>query len=267
MNNEKHTLLQPEVIRKVLQSFWNDVLEITITKSGVALAVPLCYPDGWQVVLEFQQLTPGYFRVSDHGRTLHWLVGTGQNVESSAVSHVLSERMKAFQLQRDGWELFREIHFPLTGVDIQLFAEGLVSIAHLFYLYEPSPKTLNVAQETVAKVFQEHKITPQRGLKLNGHIEKQIRVDFYADIAHPVALEVVSRRTNLVSYMEQWGFRWGDLCDSIPNLLPAMVFDPDNTEMDPTSRSIGESVCKLFCPYVETDRIHNFLLQATTNHN
>jgi len=38
---------------------------------------------------------------------------------------------------RCGFELFREIRLPLDGLDVQLFAESLVSIAHLVYRYEP----------------------------------------------------------------------------------------------------------------------------------
>ena len=259
MNTESTEIPTSDAIRQILQDFWSDMLEIVPTSAGLSLAVPLCYPDGWQILFDIRPGTPGLIRLSDNGRTLHWLAGAGQNIEADRVKSLLLERAAAFQLQRDGWELFRDIRLPLKGLDIQLFAEGLTDIAHLFYLYEPVPKTQNVVRETVERVFHERAIQVQHDMRLDGILEKRIKVDYFAEINKPVAVEIISRRGNITSYMEQWGFRWGDLCSLKPDLMPAMIFDPAVSEMDETALLIGNAVCKLFCAYSETDRIHDFL--------
>jgi len=240
------------------------MLEVAPSAAGLSLAVPLCYPDGWQVLLDLRPSTPGVVRISDNGRTLHWLAGAGQNIEADSIKALLGERIDAFHLHRDGWELFRDLRLPLQGMDVQLFAEGLVDIAHLFFLYAPAPKTQNVVRETVERVFSERAIPVQQDARLDGKLEKKIKVDYFAAILRPVAIEVISRRGNITSYMEQWGFRWGDLRGMNPELMPAMIFDPTVTEIDDTAISIGNSVCTLFCPYDEPDRIHDFLQRAGT---
>lgn len=38
-----------------------------------------------------------------------------------------------------------------------------------------------------------------------------------------------------------------------PNLVKAMVFDPDNQKWDAASLRIGEKACDVFTPYTEAD--------------
>jgi uncharacterized protein YjhX (UPF0386 family) len=259
---EPSELPTPEVIRRVLEEFWAETLEVAATPAGLSLAIPLCYPDGWQILLDLRPLTPGVVRLSDSGRTLHGLAGGGQNIEAARIKELLIERAEAFHIQRDGWELYRDARLPLAGMDIHLFAEGLADISRLCNLYEATPKTRNVVRETVERVFQERAIPVQQGIRLDGKLEKHIQVDYFARMNRPIAMEVISRRDNITPFMEQWGFRWRDLCDLTPNLLPAMIFDPAVSELDETALSIGNSVCELFCAYDETNRINAFLESA-----
>lgn len=69
-------------LRGLLTSFWDEVLEIESTPRGLLFTMPASYPDGWQVVLELSQKTPKGFRLSDRGKTLTWLTGQGQNIET-----------------------------------------------------------------------------------------------------------------------------------------------------------------------------------------
>jgi hypothetical protein len=234
-------------------------LEIAVTKSGISLAVPLSFPDGWQVLFDLEPLTPRAVRVTDCGRTLQWLAAAGQNIEGEGLVTMLNERICTFELQRDGWELYRELALPLAGVDLHLFGEALVSIAHLNYLHEPASKPPNVARQTVEKVFREREIVPSQRHPLDGKVEKDIRVDYYIEARRPVAMEVLGRRGIITGYMEQWGFRWRDLRDAHPALMPVMVYDPAVQEVDGLAQAIGESECELFCPYSETERIHAVL--------
>jgi hypothetical protein len=254
--------LHADTVRQALAAFWGESLEVATTGSGVALAVPLCFPDGWQVTFEIQSFTPNVVRVTDSGRTLQWLAGTGQSIETAHVAGLLKERLKLFHIQRDGWELYRELRLPLEGVDLHLFGEALVSIAYLNYLHEPASRGPNVARQTVETIFRDRNLQPLVRHPLDGKLERGIRVDYYVDAVHPVALEVIGRRGSITGYMEQWGFRWRDLRDAHPCLMPVMIYDPAVQEVDGLAQTIGEAECELFCPYSETERIHAVLEKA-----
>lgn len=256
-------LLNPITVRQSLESFWSGMLEIAETRTGIALAVPLCRPDGWQIIVEVDELTPKAARLTDRGRILHWLAGAGQNVDGPGFCSLVNDRLRTFDLKRDAWEIYREVSLPLQGIDLHLFGEALVNIANLGNLHEPVARTQNIAEQTVEKVFADRQLRPQRNQTLSGCVEKKVRVDFYLDdTAHPVAVQVLNRRGSVTSYMEQWGFRWRDLRDATPTLLPAMIYDPATQEIDATAKAIGESVCELFCPYHETEKLHDLLARA-----
>ena len=165
-------------------------------------------------------------------------------------------------MQRDGFELLREIHLPLDGLDVQLFAESLVSIAHLVYRYESYNPPESQADKTLQQVFKERQCEPRRNVELDGEIEKRIRVDYLVESKRVVACQVVRRRATLLPYMEQWGFRWNDIHRRNPSLLRAMVYDPDKQDWDETALRIGREVCELFCPYFETETLHGFFDKA-----
>jgi len=254
--------LQPDAIRQALETFWGEMLEIAPTKSGLSLAVPLCFPDGWQLLIDLKPLTPKTVRITDQGRTLQWLAGMGQKVDAPGLEVLLNERVKTFGLVHEGWELYRDVVLPVQGVDLHLFGEAMVSIAHLHYLYEPASKAQNVARQTVEKVFREMELSPTQNRKLDGRLEKGIKVDYYLEAKVPVAVEVLGRRGAITDYMEQWGFRWRDIKEAHQTLLPVMIYDPAVQDVDETAQAIGESVCELFCPYSETERIHGVLDKA-----
>jgi hypothetical protein len=46
------------------------------------------------------------------------------------------------------------------GVEIQLFAQALISIAHLFYRLEPEPIVENVADRALQRIFQDRSLQP-----------------------------------------------------------------------------------------------------------
>ena len=256
------TTLHPDAVRASLQQFWGDVLEIAPGPAGLTLAMPVSQPDGWQIVVELRQLTPGYIRLSDEGRTLQGLAGQGQNIEAEGFRVLLQQRMEAFHLSRDGRELYRDLHLPVEGMDIHLFAEGLAGVAHLCCLHQPAAKTEDVVGATVERAFRDHHLSFERSHRLSGVIERKVIVDYYAELRHPVAVQLLHRRGDVTGLMEQWGFRWHDLKTAHPRLAPAMIYDPAVSAIDGTARSIGESVCTLFCAYYETERIHEYLTQA-----
>lgn len=252
-------ILQPEILRENLHAFWRESLEIAATPTGFEFAVPQTYPDGWQIALRLDPVTPTTVRLSDGGKTLWQLAQTGQNIDAEVTALRLRELIDAFKLQRDGWDLFRFIPWPAGGAEIHLFAEALVSIAHLAYLHDPAPKSPNVARQMVEKILRERAIPAQTNHRLEGRVEKRIVVDYFASPHRSVAVQVLARRGAVTSYMEQWGFRWRDLHDAHPRLLRVMLYDPAVQDVDTTSAAIGEAVCDFFGPYHDTARLNEIL--------
>jgi hypothetical protein len=256
-------LLTPENCREALRRFWDDQTDVVGTSRGVAMALPLMYPDGWQVQVFLEPVSVSRAKITDRGQTLKRLQEAGVNFDAGQTKVLLDEKKRVFELQHDGFELFREIHLPLEGMDVQLFAESLASIAHLVYRYEPYTPSESPADRTLQQVFRERQWQPKRNFELDGELEKRVRVDYYIETREPLACQVVRRRAPLLPYMEQWGFRWADLRRRHPTLRRAMVYDPDKQEWDETSLRIGREVCDMFLPYFETGSIHAFLDQAT----
>jgi hypothetical protein len=184
------------------------------------------------------------------------------NFQAGLTAALLTERKTIFELQQDGFELQRGIRLPVDGLDVQLFAESLVSIAHLVYRFEAVQPSESAADKVLRQVFKERDLTPRENVEIDGEIEKRIRVDYLVENTRPVACQVVRRRAPLLPYMEQWGFRWSDLHRRNPRLMRAMIYDPDKQEWDETTLNIGRQVCDLFCPYSETHTIHEFLDRA-----
>lgn len=177
----------------------------------------------------------------------------GVNVDPRAKSthQIFEQRKKAFGIIQEGFELKSNIKLPLDGADIQLFTESLLSIGYLTYRHEAAEETDLATVTSVRRLFQDHYLKPKENYALDGAIEKRIRVDFYLSGKRPLAIQAVKRRGQILGYMEQWAWRWTDLQSSQPDLLGAMVYDPDQQEWDQTSLDIGRLVCDIFCPYYE----------------
>ncbi len=116
-------------IRSTLKDFWDDVLEIEATSSGVAVAMPVMLPDGLQVVIHLEQVAERQALLTDKGETLSRLVAEGMRVDSGKTGELLGGMLATHELSRDDYELRRSITMPPQGIDLQLFAESLVSIA------------------------------------------------------------------------------------------------------------------------------------------
>jgi len=251
--------LKPESIRAILQSFWSDALEIGQTRQGLSLALPQTFPDGWQLVVDLDDQLPSGVKITDRGRTLSWLSSQGQNTDSDALKRHLRSICQECEVERDGLELFQWFPKGIDAVQIHLFAEAMVNVAHLYYLRDLKPRTLDVVDRTLLRVFRDHNVEALKGRSLDGQTRKKVKVDYLIERPMPIAFQMIRQHGRVLSTMERWGFRWNDLKARTPSLKPAMVYDPHHQEIDAESRSIGEDVCDLFCSYEETDRIHEFL--------
>jgi hypothetical protein len=148
--------LTPETVRQLLHAFWQESLEIAKTRQGLSLSLPQTYPDGWQIVVDLEDHLPEGLKATDQGRTLGWLVAHGQNIETDAVQRYLDEICVECGIERDGLELFHWLPKDLEGVDLHVFAEALVAIAHLHYLSDLKPRTLDIPDEALQRVNTQH---------------------------------------------------------------------------------------------------------------
>lgn len=253
MNTTATLNLNRDTCLGALAEFWRAETRVEETREGLVAALPLLYPDGLQVVLTLEQLTASDVRLSDKGRTLGKLAEMGLNWDRAAKQNhaLLNERIKAFELQRDGFEITTTIRLPLQGLDVHLFGEALVSIAHLAYRVEAAQAPQSAADAAVRRMFEVHKTRFQERATVNGRLERGIRVDYLAQNSGVMAIEVVKRQGNMLALMEQWGWRWTDIREGNPRMLRAMIYDPDKQDWDDTALSIGRSVCDIFCPYYE----------------
>ena len=252
MKTTETQFLTPEVCREAVQAFLLEQVAAEKTRRGVVMALPLMYPDGFQVQVHLEPVAKSSALITDHGRTLAHLHECGLNLEAKQTLALLEERKQMFELTQSGFELQKEISLPLQGIDVQLFAESLVSIAHLIYKYEPITSEESVADRTLKQIFKERGIEPTINKLIDGEIEKGIRVNYFLPASHPLACKIVKRRGPMLGYMEQWGWRWTDVQRRNPQMLRGMIYDPDKQDWDDTTLNIGRSVCDVFCHYFET---------------
>lgn len=257
-----NTTLDPDQLQRDLRQFWSDALTIERSRDGLALAMPQTGADGWQLVVEVEATTPKAIKLTDRGRTLGNLASKGQNIEADATAARIDEIVKESQLEREGWELIRHLPLPLDAVEIHVFTEALVAISHLQVLHSPTPKTMDIADKTLRRIFSERNLEPRTNAILSGKAEKNVRVDYLVESQQTVAFKILHNRRRLLPTMEQWGFRWLDLRKANLKLRPVMLYDPNRQEVDETSQAIGEEVCSYFGPYDQTDSIHEVLEQA-----
>ncbi len=251
--------LDPEQCRHALTAFWSEQLTIERDRNGLILALPLMLPDGVQIAVEIHPVSERRALLTDAGDVLRWLAGHGLNVRTEANRQWLEQRLAAFELSRNGFEVFREIPLPIQGIDVHIFGEALASIASLICRHEEQQPAVPTADEQVVRILNEYQVPFRRNVSLKGFIEDSIQVDYYWERKAPAALEVLGKSGRVLELMERWGWRWPDLKRRTKGLRTAMIFDPDRQVIDPNSRRIGEEVCDLFCAYHEADRIAEFV--------
>ncbi len=257
-----NTSLTSTLLRESLTTLWDRLLSIESHRDGYIFTMPASFPDGWQMVLEISQKTPKGFRLSDQGRTLGWLAGQGQNVDTPALQAHIARISGECGLVINGDELYRWLEVPMDATEIQVFTEGLLSISQLHLLHDPRVTEENVAESVVQRVFHDAGMAAERNRRLNITKERTIKVDFYMPVATPIAVQLLRAKNDLSSKMEQWGFRWDELKKNYQGLKPIMLYDRNTQMIDSYSRHIGEEKCELFCGFDETDRIHEVLLKA-----
>lgn len=255
--------LQSE-LRGALTGFWDAQLRIEPNGDGLAIAMPLMDASGWQVVVHLAPIAPGQWLLSDLGAIVHMLDDAGKRPDGKKVRELIDAQCKFYGFERNGLVFQQTVRVPFDPTEIQVFAEGLVAISHLCPRTQRLTATKTTAQieKRISGYFYQRDWTPKRHHKLAGLVEPEIVVDYYWEGARTLAVQPVGRTRHLRGYMEQWGWRWTDLKRAHPDLVKAMVFDPDSQAWDAASTRIGEEVCDLFVPVYEAEAALDEILAA-----
>ncbi len=261
MKTDKIQMLSPSECKEALAKFWGEQLRVEPSREGVLVALPLLYPDGLQVVLSITPVSQTQAVLSDRGETLMALGNAGVDLDLPRNAEILDERINAFEIKRQGFELQKAIRLPMDGLDVHLFGEALVSIAHLIYRHELATPRAQHVYNAVRGLLVRERFSFKEGEEayVLGQIEQRIRVDFLVTAKRAVACKAVERRGRMREYIEQWGFRWLDAKRRNDKLIRAMFYDPDNQQWDEESLRIGQDVCEVFYPYFDTDKIDKAL--------
>lgn len=246
-------------LRTLLTNFWHSILEVQDTPQGLLFTMPVSYPDGWQVVLVLQQVTPQTWLLSDQGQTINWLMGQGMKLQTDAMQSHLKRLCGEHFLQLCDGVLSRQLSWPLHASDVHVFAEGVAAIARLDLLNEHRVLEEDVATHAVERILKDAHLPNQRHHKLAITAERFVTVDFYVPQKRPAAIQILKTKTDLAGTMEKWGFRWRELKGLNPGLAPIMLFDRNTQTIDAYSRHIADAECQLFCGFDESDRIHSTL--------
>lgn len=215
------TTFSADDLRSILTDFWHTILEVQHTPQGLLFTMPMSYPDGWQVVLELQQVTPQTWLLSDRGQTINWLMGQGLNMQTEALQSHLKRLCSEHSLQLSDGVFLRQLPWPLQASDLHVFAEGMAAIARLDFFNEHRAHEADVATHAVERILKDAHFPCHRQHKLAITPERFVTVDFYVPQSRPAAIQIVKAKTDLVGSMERWGFRWRELKGLNPGLRPS----------------------------------------------
>lgn len=259
MNIAPKTKLLAKSIRKDLLDFWNTQLNFNTEPNAIHVAYPLLMPDGWQISFSLHVITgPSvYFKLTDGGRTFKYL--TDNHVGGVKVNSLLKDKFQFFNMKRYGDELYMDYLERPTAMQLELFAEGLQSIAYLVYRSEKLHEKAFIAREMFERIVKVNDLKFRKEHCVAGKILGKIDVDYVVDRKQPVVCKIAEKFTDINSYMQIWAYRFSDIKHENDKLRTLMVYNPDMGRWDEKSIKIGKSSCDLFIPYSDTDRIQEFL--------
>ncbi len=77
-----------------MRLFWQEQVQARPFSRGVAMSLPLMFPDGLQVQAYIEQVAPSAAVLSDRGETLARLHATGLNLDAKETAALFEERKR-----------------------------------------------------------------------------------------------------------------------------------------------------------------------------
>lgn len=219
--------LNEKELRSELSAFWNDALAIAPHRGGLCWTMPVMMPDGVQVVLRARDVTPGKIILSDGGDTLQWLSMRGFHAENGGfVQRLFRERCTFFGLELSNGALEKVLSLPLCAEEVQIFAEGLSSVAHLIYRQDYAFQEDSIAVAHVEGALYANKIKFTRRKEIPVSAKRKINVDFYFEArGQERIIKTFDQKSRQLDLVDLWARRWLLLKKSYDQMAMAMVYD------------------------------------------
>lgn len=247
-------------LKDSLLGFYAEQLQCVPDSDGIHFAWPLLLPDGWQISFS---LYPGAsnksFELSDNGTIRDYLERFFPRLTHS-VRTLIMQRIKFYGMEYMENGIIRKVLLnSVQPQDLQIFAEGLLSIAYISYRFDPKGPGDNTPFETVRQIFIRTGISYETNVELRGKYHSRIRADF----KDRTSILRVIRSKEALSALQITAFQFNDYKMAQPAINRILIYDPDY-HWSPECESLARSpeYFEFSAPYQETERIHDYLLSS-----
>lgn len=263
MNAKTFNLNETE-LRAGMSAFWNDALSVKPYGGGLCWTMPVMLPDGVQVVLRAREVTPGKVVLSDGGETLQWLAMRGLQAENGGfVEELLRERCAFFGFEINGAALEKVLSLPLPPEEVQIFAEGLASVAHLIYRQERIFQDESVAVAQIQGALYANKVKFVRRKEIPVSPKRKISVDFYFEAAERErVIKAFDQKSRQLDVVDLWARRWALLKNAHERMDMAMVYDEHVFQPVDEVRELAAELAAPCVPAHRVEDLGDFLCAA-----
>lgn len=251
--------MEPNNLVERMSSFWRDNFRVVPWKNGYAVAYPLLMPDGMQLTFYINPVSEKRTLLTDMGKTHAWLESMGLNPGTPSTHALLREKAKLYEITYNHTILEKETTTPPSPLELQLYAEGLISIAQLSNRIETAVPTPAETQMTIAQILQANKIPYKTSHELNAGYERKLRVDFCTTDKRR-AVQIIDHKNGAPTQMEIWAYRAKEITLANENLRMALVYNEDRLTMTSGLTRLVQGQCPYVFPSSKTDEIESFLV-------
>lgn len=251
-------------LRAGMSAFWNESLSVKPYGGGLCWTMPVMMPDGVQVVLRAKEITPGKVILSDGGDTLSWLMMRGLQAENGGfIEELLQERCEFFGFRIRGASLEKVLSLPLPPEEIQIFAEGLASVAHLIYRQDRVVQEDSVAVAQIEGALYANKVKFVRRKEIPISQKRRVSVDFYFEAAERERIiKTFDQKSRQLDVVDLWARRWSLLKKSHERMDMAMVYDEHVFQAVGEVRELAEELSVPCVPAQRVEDLGDFLHAA-----
>lgn len=242
-------------------NFWKEQMQCTVEKNALHIAYPLLDPTGWQLSFSiYKNPTSRVYTISDNGKCISFL--KDNKAYGDKVKELIIHKCEFYGFRDVNKELILETLTIPSSMQIQLFAEGLMAIYHLIYRHDETGVQINKAKRNFEAVLKHSQFKYQKNYHINGHIIKDIQVDYMIESHKKIVCKITENKTDLHNYMERWAWRFDQIKQANKDTITMMIFNPNIGKWDDYCLNIGQNTCDAFLPYNNSSDIKKFLLSA-----
>ena len=246
-------------LKKGLQEFWTEQLRCTVEESALHIAYPLLMPDGWQLSFSLYRDTGSeVYELSDNGKIMDYLELYFPRI-TKELNFIIQERCKLYDFELSEKNNFHKLStkkFPPH--EIQLFAEGLISIAHLIYRFSRRTAYDNLPYETVSQIYISLNHPFESHVDLRGKYHNRI----YADIKTSASIIRVLNTQRAFESLQIASFQFHDYKLANPSINRILIYNPDkNWDDDCLALAQSTDYFEFSAPYTESESIRDYIRQ------